>query len=67
MDSMVGYKTPRYLQFGWCGARMDDLMNWIPARVTWLLTAFTALFVPGCSARQAFVVGWRQHRVLPGS
>ena len=27
MDSMVGYKTPRYLKFGWCGARLDDLMN----------------------------------------
>ena len=25
MDSMVGYKTPRYLQFGWCGARLDDV------------------------------------------
>ena len=37
MDSMVGYKTERYLRFGWCGARMDDWMNWIPARITWLL------------------------------
>ena len=25
MDSMVGYKTPRYLRFGWCGARLDDV------------------------------------------
>src|SRR5215467_11979036 len=24
MDSMVGYKTPRYLKFGWCGAHLDD-------------------------------------------
>jgi len=29
MDSMVGYKTERYLRFGWCGARADDLMNWL--------------------------------------
>ncbi len=28
MDSMVGYKTPRYLRFGWCGARLDDVMNY---------------------------------------
>jgi hypothetical protein len=28
MDSMVGYKTERYLRFGWCGARLDDLMNY---------------------------------------
>ncbi len=41
MDSMVGYKTPRYLQFGWCGARLDDVMNYVPARLTWLLIALT--------------------------
>ena len=39
MDSMVGYKTPRYLRFGWCGARLDDVMNYVPARLTWLLIA----------------------------
>ena len=39
MDSMVGYKTPRYLRFGWCGARLDDVMNFVPARLTWLVIA----------------------------
>jgi adenosylcobinamide-phosphate synthase len=66
MDSMVGYKTPRYLRFGWCGARLDDLMNYLPARMTWLLLAAVAIFVPGCSAKKALVVGWRQHAILPG-
>ena len=66
MDSMVGYKTPRYLKFGWCGARLDDLMNFLPARLTWLLLCVLAFVLPGCSARKAFVVGWRQHAVLPG-
>ena len=66
MDSMVGYKTPRYLKFGWCGARTDDVMNWIPARLTYLLIAFVALFVPGCSARKALRIGWRQHAIVPG-
>jgi adenosylcobinamide-phosphate synthase len=66
MDSMVGYKTSRYLRFGWCGARADDLMNWIPARLTWLLLAFAALFIPACSARKALRIGWRQHHVVPG-
>lgn len=65
MDSMVGYKTPRYLRFGWCGARLDDVMNWLPARATWLLLVLTALVVPGCSARAALRVGWAQHGVLP--
>ncbi len=66
MDSMVGYKTPRYLQFGWCGARTDDVMNWIPARLTYLLLALVAFFIPGCSARKALHVGWNQHAIVPG-
>ena len=66
MDSMVGYKTPRYLRFGWCGARLDDLMNYAPARLTWLLLTGTAAVVRGCSAAKAFRIGLRQHAVLPG-
>ncbi len=66
MDSMVGYKTPRYLHFGWCGARLDDAMNWIPARLTWLLIASVALPIAGCSAKKALQVGWRQHALVPG-
>ena len=66
MDSMVGFKTPRYLQFGWCGARMDDVMNYVPARVTWVLIGAVALVVPGCSVRKAWRVGLSQHATLPG-
>ena len=66
MDSMVGYKTPRYLQFGWCGARLDDLMNYVPARMTWLLIAAVAAMVPACSGRKAFRVGLQQHSILLG-
>ena len=36
-DSMIGYKTPRHLDFGWAAARFDDLLNWIPARLTAIL------------------------------
>lgn len=32
MDAMWGYKTLRYRYFGWVAARMDDLLNWVPAR-----------------------------------
>ena len=66
MDSMVGYKTPHYLRFGWCGARLDDVMNWLPARLTWLLIACVALPVGGCSAMKSLLVGWRQHALVPG-
>ena len=33
-DSMVGYLTPRHAAFGWAAARLDDLLNWVPARLT---------------------------------
>jgi adenosylcobinamide-phosphate synthase len=66
MDSMVGYKTPRYLKFGWCGARLDDLMNLIPAPLTWLLLSLVSTVIPGCSALKALRVGWWQHAILPG-
>jgi adenosylcobinamide-phosphate synthase len=66
MDSMVGYKTPPYIRFGWCGARLDDLMNWLPARLDWLLIAACSWFVPGGSPGKALRMGWRQHAFLPG-
>jgi adenosylcobinamide-phosphate synthase len=65
MDSMVGYKTSRYLRFGWCGARLDDAMNWIPARLSWLLIALSALVVPKCSPAKALTIGYRQADLLP--
>ncbi|MFY0692681.1 MAG: cobalamin biosynthesis protein [Paracoccaceae bacterium] len=36
-DSMIGYRTPRHEAFGWAAARLDDLVNWVPARLTAML------------------------------
>jgi adenosylcobinamide-phosphate synthase len=43
LDSMVGYKSERYLRFGWASARFDDLANWLPARLTGLLMVLVSL------------------------
>jgi len=40
-DSMIGYRTPRHGAFGWAAARLDDVLNWIPARLTALLFVLT--------------------------
>lgn len=45
LDSMVGYKNERFLQFGWASARLDDVSNWIPARLTSLTIWLSALFI----------------------
>lgn len=37
LDSMVGYKNDKYLHLGWASARLDDVANWIPARLTAIL------------------------------
>src|SRR4051794_39562738 len=42
MDSMVGYKNDRYIRFGWAAARLDDLANYIPARITAAMILFSA-------------------------
>jgi len=41
-DSMIGYKTDKYRDFGYAAARLDDILNWVPARVTAGLICLTA-------------------------
>jgi adenosylcobinamide-phosphate synthase len=58
-DSMVGHKTERYLEFGWASARFDDLLNWIPARLTALLIAAAAFFVRRADPERAWSTALR--------
>ena len=47
LDAMVGHHSPRYERFGWASARLDDVANWTPARVTALLAAACSPAVGG--------------------
>ena len=44
LDSMIGHRTPRYRSFGWAAARLDDVVNAIPALASGLLLAAAAVF-----------------------
>jgi adenosylcobinamide-phosphate synthase len=52
-DSMVGHLSPRYSAFGWASARLDDLVNLIPARLSGALIVLVAALFPGLNGRQA--------------
>lgn len=61
-DSMVGHKTERYLDFGWASARFDDLVNWIPARLTALLIAGASFLVRRTDPEAAWTTALRDAR-----
>ena len=54
MDSMIGYRTPRHEAFGKAAARIDDVLNFVPARLAALMIVFAAAFTPGGSPRRAW-------------
>ena len=51
MDSMVGYKNEKYLYFGRAAAKLDDVMNYVPSRISGLLMVASAVLT--CSIRWA--------------
>ncbi|MEN3949983.1 adenosylcobinamide-phosphate synthase CbiB [Iodidimonas sp. SYSU 1G8] len=57
-DSMIGHRTPRHEAYGWAAARMDDALNWIPARLSGVLIALCA----GATAARALRVMRRDAR-----
>lgn len=61
LDSMVGYKHEKYRAIGMVSARMDDVANFLPARLSWLLLSIAAWLCRLNPAR-AFRIGWRDRR-----
>jgi adenosylcobinamide-phosphate synthase len=47
LDAMVGHRSPRYANFGWASARLDDLLNWLPSRLSAGLAVVLAPTVGG--------------------
>ncbi len=54
-DSMIGHRDARYAEFGWAAARLDDLLNLVPARLTALLIALAA----GRDRARSLHIAWR--------
>ena len=61
MDSMLGYKNDKYLYFGRCAARLDDVANYIPARISGWLMALSTVFV-GMDTQNAVKIYRRDRR-----
>ncbi|NTV27598.1 MAG: cobalamin biosynthesis protein, partial [Methanothrix sp.] len=61
MDSMLGYKTKGLLELGYAGAKLDDLVNFIPARLSILLMALARPSMAGATLRTAF----KYHSMTP--
>ncbi|GIN63489.1 cobalamin biosynthesis protein [Robertmurraya siralis] len=62
-DSMVGYKNERFLQFGWASAKLDDLVNWLPSRLSgcMMLMAHKPLLLKRTDAWRIFLRDARKH------
>ena len=54
MDSMVGYKNETYLLFGRTAAKLDDAVNWLPARLSGMLLTAAAWLLPGMDGKNAW-------------
>ena len=61
MDSMIGHLNERHRDFGMIAARLDDLLNLVPARLAALLLVNASAFLPGANPLMGWLVMWRDH------
>lgn len=64
LDSMVGYQNKKYLHFGWFSAKLDDVVNYIPARISGFLICISS-FIVGRGFLNSFKVMIRDGRKHP--
>jgi adenosylcobinamide-phosphate synthase len=62
LDSMIGHRTQHYRSFGWAAARLDDLLNLVPAPISGLLLAAGAVLADRCRPDRALVIMIRDGR-----
>lgn len=63
MDSMVGYKNDKYLYFGRCAAKLDDILNYLPSRISaWMMIAVCpVIHLDGKTAKRIYLRDNRNH------
>lgn len=58
-DSMIGHMNARYCDYGWAAAKLDDLVNWLPARLTAILVTAACFATPHASPGTAWATARR--------
>lgn len=72
LDSMVGYKNEKYFHLGWFSARFDDVLNWIPARISPIIIAVGAGFSNFMTGKleklkpvDGLKLAWKENKITP--
>ncbi|KHF40755.1 cobalamin biosynthesis protein CobD [Halalkalibacter okhensis] len=65
LDSMVGYKNERFNQFGRASAKLDDVVNWIPARLTAVAMWLSSFFLIGSNRLHGLKITYRDAKKHP--